>query len=140
MRAVGANRLPALIRGAVIHPYTKEMAQALELRLHLIWCAPPELAVEEPRKRRNLIATAGLSGRASSEASKRLFNELNEIPIFAPGDLAELRADQLQISSELGEPNRLLGQLLKRQGARKTLVRVRIHQSICRSWGALQLA
>ena len=66
MRAVGANRLPAVPQRAVINPHTKRPARALKLRQHRIWRAPPGLMVDEPRKWWNLIAKAGLSGRAPS--------------------------------------------------------------------------
>ena len=102
MRAVGPNRLFAVIQRAVVNRDTKQLAQALKLRLRRIWLPPPELAGEERHRWRNLIATAGLSGRASNEARSRLFTELNEILIFISSDLAELRADQLHIVSEHG--------------------------------------
>ena len=56
---VGPNRLFAAIQSAVVNPHSQEPAQALKLRLRRIWFAAPDLAVEEPHRWRNLIATAG---------------------------------------------------------------------------------
>ena len=72
---------------------------------------PPELRAEEPRKWWNLIAAAGLGGRASEEQRNKLFEELDDILIFAPSDLAELGKDQLHIVPEYPQSNRLPGQL-----------------------------
>ena len=111
VRSVRVNRLSAVLSGADINPHAKLFARALKLRLHRIWFAPPELMVEEPRKWRKLIATAGLYGRAPNDAWGRLFEELQEIPILARRDLAEPRTAQLHADSEQKESNRLLGQL-----------------------------
>ena len=73
MRAVGANRLPAVLQMAVVNPHAYQLAQALQLRLRPIWFAPPELMVEEPSKWWDLLATAGRNGRASDESWNRLF-------------------------------------------------------------------
>ena len=110
VRAVGANRISAVLQRTVIDPHTKQLPQALKLRLNRIWFAPPELAVGEPRKWWNLIATAGLSERASRETGGRLFQEIQEILIFAPRYLAEPRVGQPHVVSEHEESNRCLGQ------------------------------
>ena len=73
MGAVGAERLSAVLQGAVVNPRARQLAQSLKLRLRRIWFAPPKLMVEEPHKWWDLIATAGHNGRASNEAWNRLF-------------------------------------------------------------------
>ena len=143
-RAVGPNWLFAVIQRAVVNPYPKEPAQALKLRLRRIRFATPELAVEESHEWWNLIATAGLGGRAWNGAWNRLFSELNEIRIFAPSDMAELRADQLHIVSGREEPSRLLGHLWRAVGAsggaKDFSERSGLPAYTCRGWDAFQLA
>ena len=56
------------------------------MRAQRLWFAPPELSIADPHRRWNLIATDGLSGRASDEAWNKLFAELCELLIFAPSD------------------------------------------------------
>ena len=84
MRTVGAWRLSVGLQSAVINLRAKQLAQALKLRLRRIWPAPLELRAEEPRKWWNLLATAGLKGRASDDAWARLIPDIQEILIFDP--------------------------------------------------------
>ena len=76
MRSVGSRKLPVITQRSAINQRAKELARALKMRFRRLWFAPPELAIENPRKWWNLVATAGLSGRASGEAWNRLFTEL----------------------------------------------------------------
>ena len=105
---------------------------------------PPELAVEQPRKWWDLIATTGLGGRALEEQLKKLFEELNEILIFSPTDLAEQGKDQLDIVSDDTDSNRLPGQLwraVKVAGGSKDLAERPCPSAyVPQGWGARQLA
>ena len=111
MRAVGSAKFSAITRRAFGNPCAGEPAKALKVRLRRLPFASPELSGEDPHKWRGLIATAGLSGRASEESRNKLVAELGELLICAPRDLAGLEADQLHIVSDNAESNRLLGQL-----------------------------
>ena len=91
IRAAGADKISGLARRAMRLNYTKELAKKWREWLHkLRFALPPELMAEQPRKWWNLIATTGLGGRASGEQWNKPFEELNDILIFAPTDLAEL--------------------------------------------------
>ena len=144
VRAIGDNRLSADPQRAAVNPHTKQLARASKLRLRRIWWAPPGLAVDEPHKQWDLIATAGPSGRASNEAWNRLSQEPREILICALSDLAELRADQLHFVLELEESSRLHGRLWRavRAAGDATDFRERSDSSIYirKGWGAFQLA
>ena len=114
------------------------------MRFRRLRFAPPELSIEDPHKWWNLVATAGLSGRVSGEDWNKLFAELGELLIFAPNDLAKLRADQLHIVSDSEESNRLLGQLwtaVQASGDAKDFSK-RANQSVYarRGWDAFQPA
>ena len=131
------------------HPHTEELARKWRAWLHTIWFAPPGFAVEEPRKWWNLIATAGVGGRATDEQRNKLFEELKELLIFAPSDLAELRTDQLHIATDDPDSNRLPGQLwraAKVTGGAKDLAGAGHRRLGCPSsyvlqgWAAYQLA
>ena len=67
VRAVGAANIAVVARRAMRHPGTKDLARKRRARLRRIWFALPQLSAEEPRKWWNLIATAGLGGRAAEE-------------------------------------------------------------------------
>ena len=109
--AVGSREPSASVQRAAISSVLQELAEALKTRLRRIWFASLGLSVEEPRKWRNLIATVGVSGRASWAAWTSLRKRLHELLISATIDLAELGADQLHIVSDHEESNRLLAQL-----------------------------
>ena len=83
-------------------------------------------------------------GRASGEAWNKLFAEMSELPACAPIDLAELRADQLNVVSDRGESNRLMGQLwraAKASGdAEDFSERAAPSIHACRGWDAFQVA
>ena len=111
LRAVGSGKLSVAMQRAVRNPRTEKLAKALKVRLHRVWFAPPELSAGDPHTWWGLIATCGLSGRASEGYWCRLFRELNKLLISAPMDPAELGADQHHIVSDNEESNRLLGQL-----------------------------
>ena len=100
--------------------------------------------MEHPHKWWNIIATTGLGGRAPEEQWTKLFAELNEILIFSPDDLSELRKDQLHIVSDDPVSNRLLGQLwraVKAAGGTKELAeRPGPSSFVLQGWGARQLA
>ena len=66
--AAGSRKLSAIMQRAAINPPTEEPAKALEMRFFRLSLAPPYLSIEDPHKWWNLIATAGLSGRAPEEA------------------------------------------------------------------------
>ena len=123
---------------------TKDLARKWRAWLHKLWFAPPELSVENPHKWWNIIATTGLGGRASEEQWSKLFAELNEILIFSPDDLSELRQDQLHIVSDDPVSNRLLGQLwraVKTSGGAKELAeRSEPSSFVLQGWDAHQLA
>ena len=112
--------------------------------LRPLWVAPPELPTEDPHKWWNLIAKAGIGGGASREAWSKVFAEPSELLIFAPSDLAELRAVQLHIVSDSEEYDRLLRQLwraVKASGdARDFSERADPSIYVCRGWGAIQFA
>ena len=110
-RHVKSDRLSVITQRAARGPETEEPREALRSRLHAKWFAPPELPVGNPSKWRNLIATSGLSSRAPEDASNKPFSELGEMLIFAPDDLAEIGAHQLQIIPDNQESHRLPGKL-----------------------------
>ena len=99
-RGVGAARISAAAQRAMRYPQTKDLARKWRAWWRRIWFAPPELSAEDPYKWRNLIATAGLSGRAPEKQWGKLLEKLNEIPISALNDLAVLGKDQLHIVPE----------------------------------------
>ena len=109
VKAVGAARISGLAQRAMRLNCARELARKWRAWLHKLWFAPPELTIDQPHKWWNVIATTGLGGRASEEQWGKLFEELNEILIFAPEDLAELGRDQLHIVSDDPDSNRLLG-------------------------------
>lgn len=111
IRSVGASRILAAAQRAMRYPHTKDITRKWRAWFRRIWFAPPELSAEDPRKWRNLAATAGLGGRASEGQRGKLFEDLKEILIFVPSDLAELGKDQLHKASEGPHSYRLLGQL-----------------------------
>ena len=143
-RADGSGKLSAITQRAVINRRAKDLAKALKMRLRRLWRAPPDLSIEDPHKWWNLIATAGLSGRASEEAWDKLFAELSELLISVLSDLAELGADQLRIVSDSEESNRLLGRLgraAQASGDSKDFSeRADPVIFVCRGRGAFQLA
>ena len=124
--------------------YTKEFAKKWRAWLHKLWFAPPDLMAEQPRKWWNLIATAGLGGRASEKQRNRFFEELNDILIFAPNDPAELGMDQLHIVSDDPDSNRPLGQLWRAaeasNGAKDLAERPCPSAYLLQGWGAHRLA
>ena len=144
IQAVGAAHISGLAQRAMRLNCTKDLARKWRSWLHKLWFAPPELAVEQPHKWWNVIATTGLSGRASEEQWTKLFEELNEILIFSPDDLMELRKDQLHIVSDDPDSNRLLGQLwraVKVAGGAKELAERPCPSSfVLQGWDAHQLA
>ena len=95
---------------AMRDPHTKDLARKWRAWFRRIWLAPPVLSAVDPRKWWDLIATAGLSGRASKEQRSKLLEELKEVLSFAPSGPAELGKDQLHIMSEGPQSNRLPGQ------------------------------
>ena len=144
IEAVGAAKISGLAQRASRLNCTKELARKWRAWLHKLWFAPPELAVEHPHKWWNTIATTGLASRASEEQWNKLFEELNGILLFAPGDLAELGKDQLHIVSDDPDSNRLLGQLwraVRVSGGGKELAGRPCPSSyVLRGWGARRLA
>ena len=100
--------------------------------------------MEQPRKWWNLIAAAGLGGRDSEERRKKLFEELNDILIFSPTDLAETGKDQIHIVSDDPDSNRLLGQLWRAvkvaSGSKDLAERPCPSAYVLQGWGAHQLA
>ena len=66
-KAVGAAAISGLAQRAMRLNSAKDLAGKWRARLHKLWFAPPELSVENPHKWWNIIATTGLSGRASEE-------------------------------------------------------------------------
>ena len=102
------------------------------------------MSAEDHHTWRNLIATAGLSGRASEEQWRKLLAELKEILIFTRGDLAELGKVQLHIVPEGPQSNRLLGQLWRAAkvagGAKELAERPRPSTYVLQGWGDYQLA
>ena len=50
IRAVGAAKISGLAQRAMRHPCAKEPARKWRAYLYSTWPAPPELAIEEPRK------------------------------------------------------------------------------------------
>ena len=144
IKAVGAARISGLAQRAMRLNCTKELARKWRAWLHKLWFAPPELTVERPHKWWDVTATTGLGGGASEEQWRKLFEELNEIPIFAPEDLAELGKAQLHIVSEDPDSKRLLGQLwraVRVSGGDKELAeRPRPSSYVLQGWGARQLA
>ena len=144
IKAIGAARISGLAQRATRLNCTKDLARKWRAWLHKLWFAPPELSVEHPHKWWSIIATTGLGGRASEEQWAKLFAELNEILIFAPDDLSELRKDQLHIVSDDPDSNRLLGQLwraVKTAGGAKELAeRSEPASFVLQGWDAHQLA
>ena len=144
MSAVGSATLSATPQRAVRNPRARELARDLKVRLHRIWFAPLGLSVRDPHEWQNLIATSGLSGRASEEDWGNLFTELSKLPFFVLRDLAELGAAQLHIVSDSAEPNRLLGQVwtaVKASGdADDSSGRTDPSIYVCRGWDAFQPA
>ena len=100
IKAVGAARISGLAQRSLRLNCTRELAAKLRDWLHKLWFAPSELAIKHPHKWWSVMATTGFGGRASEEQWKKLFEELNEILIFSPEDLAELGRDQLHIVSD----------------------------------------
>ena len=90
-----------------------------------------------------MTAPTGLGGRASEEQWKKLFEELNDILIFSPSDLAELGEDQLHIVSDDPDSNRLLGQLRRAakvaSGPKDLAERPCPSAYVLQGWGAHQL-
>ena len=111
IRVVGAARISVVAQRATPCPHAKDLARKRRAWLRRIWFAPPELSAEDRHKWWDLIATAGLSGRAAEEQLEKLVKKRRGILIFAPSDFAELGKDQLRIATEYPQPNRLLGQL-----------------------------
>ena len=91
-----------------------------------------------------MTATTGLGGRASEEQWGNLFEELNDILILSPSDLAELGEDQLHIVSDDPDSNRLLGQLWRAakvaSGPKDLAERPCPSAYVLQGWGARQLA
>ena len=67
IKAVGAARISGLAQRAMRLNCTRELARKWRAWLHKLWFAPPELTIEQPHKWWNVMATAGLGGRASEE-------------------------------------------------------------------------
>ena len=144
IKAIGAARISGLAQRATRLNCTKDLARKWRAWLHKLWFAPPELSVDHPHEWWNIIATTGLGGRASEEQWTKLFAELNEILIFSPDDLSELRKDQLHIVSDDPDSNRLLGQLWRAAktagGAKELAERPGPSSFVLQGWGAHQLA
>ena len=144
IRAVGAAEISGLSQRAMRLNCTKDLAQEWRAWPHKLWFAPPELAAEQPHKWWTLIATKGLGGRASEEQWAKLFEELNDILIFSPTDLAELGKDQLHVVSDDPDSNRLLGRLrraAKVAGGSKDLTERPCPSAyVLQGWNAHQLA
>ena len=106
--------------------------------------ATPELIVEQPRKWWNLIATAGMRGRASGEQWNKLFEELNDILTFAPNDPAGRGTGQLHIVSDDPVSDRLLGRQCRAarvsNWAKGLAERPFPSAYVLQRWGAHQLA
>ena len=75
-RQVKSDGPPVIMRSDIRDPQTKEFGKALGSSLHAAWFALPELLVGNPLKGWRLIATSGLSSRASEEEWDKLFTEL----------------------------------------------------------------
>ena len=124
--------------------YTKEFAKKWRAWLHKLWFAPPDLMAEQPRKWWNLIATAGMRGRASGEQWNKLFEELNDILTFAPNDPAGRGTGQLHIVSDDPVSDRLLGRQCRAarvsNWAKGLAERPFPSAYVQRGWGARQLA
>ena len=108
IKATGPARISGLAQRATRPNCAEELARKWRAWLHRLWFAPPELSVEHPHKWWNVIATTGVGGRASEEQWNKLFEELNEILIFAPEGLAELGKGQLHMVSDDPDSNRSL--------------------------------
>ena len=77
IKAAGAAKISGLAQRGSRLSCTEYLAKKWRPRLHKLWFAPPELMVEKPHKWWNVIATSGLSGRASEEQWGKLFEENN---------------------------------------------------------------
>ena len=111
MRRASTPDLSAKIQRASRNPGAQELATQIRASLQAVCFAPPQLFIGNAHKWRNLFATSGIGGGASDDTRNKLFEELRELLIFSPGDLAQLRARRLPLISENPESIRLLGQL-----------------------------
>ena len=65
IRGVGAARISVAAQRAIRYPRAKDIPIMWRAWLRRMRFAPPELSAADPKKWRNLIATAGLSGKVS---------------------------------------------------------------------------
>ena len=144
IRRVVAAGISAAAQRATRCPREKDLARNWRAWLQRIWSAPPELSAEDPRNWRNLVSTAVLGGSASEERRKKLFEELREILMFAPSDIAELGKYQAYIVTEDPQSNCVLGQLWRAVkvagGAKDVAERPWPSTYVLQGWGARRLA
>ena len=144
IRAVGAAKISGLAQRAMRLNCARDLAGKWRAWLHKFRFAPPELMVEQPHKWRNVVATTGLGGKALEEQRGKFFEELNDILIFSPSDLAELGKDRPHIVPDDPDSNRLLGQLRRAvkvaSGSKVLAGRPRPSAAVLQGWDAHQLA
>ena len=81
----------------------EQLATVSKGRVHSVWQSPPQLATGKARRWWNLMATAGLSSRASDEYWNKFCIQLDDTLISPPGDLNKIGANRIEQVS--GDPD-----------------------------------
>ena len=100
---IHARRISGVIQEAPRLPATRQLHTALRAKINHMWRAPPRESLERAERWWAFLPAAGLSREALRGHWRRMFDEMEELLLFAQGHLAEVPAKHLPLTTDAEE-------------------------------------